>query len=103
MFSVFLFLLFMVSVFTSLFVEAIKTVLGDRKYSSNLIAGIVSITLSVLVSAGYYILADLTFSNDLIVYLVALILLGWLCSMLGYDKVMQTVNQVIDKWKLGGK
>lgn len=95
MFDVFLFLLFMVSVLTSLFVEAIKKAIGDKyNYSSNILAGIVSIVLSVLVSVFYYILTDMTFSASLAVYFVALTLLSWLCAMVGYDKVLQAVKQI---------
>lgn len=95
MFDLFLFLLFAVSILTSLFVEAIKKALEDKyNYSSNLLAGVVSVVLSVLVSVSYYILTDMTFSSSLVVYLVALILLSWLCAMVGYDKVIQAVKQI---------
>lgn len=98
MFDLFLFLLFVVSILTGLFVEAIKKALGDKyDYSSNLLAGIVSVVLSVLVSSGYYVLTDMTFSADLVVYLTALILLSWLCAMIGYDKVIQAIGQIKTK------
>ncbi len=94
-FEVFLFLLFAVSVMTSLFVEGIKKFIGDKfKYSSNILAGIVSIVLSILAGVFYCILAEVAFSAKIVVFLIALMLLSWLCAMVGYDKVVQAIRQL---------
>ena len=99
MFETFLFLLLVTSVMTSLFVEGIKKFFGEKySFSSNILAGIVSIILSVIVGVCYCILAEVVFSAQLVVYLVALVLLSWLCAMIGYDKVVQAITQL----KLGG-
>ena len=96
--EVFLMLLFAVSVFTGLFVEGIKKGMGDKyKLSSNVLAGVVSVTLSVLLSVAYCIFTNAVFNAQLIIILIALILLGWLCAMLGYDKVVQAIIQVTKK------
>lgn len=95
MFEVFLFLLFVVSVMTSLFVEAIKKFIeGKFNYSSNILAGVVAIVLSIIVGAFYCILAEVAFTAKIVVFLIALVLLSWLCAMVGYDKVVQAINQI---------
>ncbi len=95
--GVFLTLLMVVSVFTSLFTEAVKIVLdslGKKFPSSNVLAGIVSIVLSVLVCVGYAVLYDVPHTDANAVYCVALVLLGWLSAMVGYDKVIQAITQI---------
>lgn len=99
MFDTFLFLLFIVSVMTSLFVEGVKKFLGEKyTFPSNILAGVVSIVLSIIVGVFYCILAEVLFTPQLVVYLVSLILLSWLCAMIGYDKVIQAITQI----KVGG-
>ena len=83
--EIFLIALFAVSLFTGLFTEAIKKWLDERgkTYFSNALAGYVAVALSVVVSAGYVILTE-----------AALMVLSWLSSMIGYDKVIQTIQQI---------
>lgn len=96
--EVFLVLLFAVSVFTSLFVEGIKKFMGDKyKLSSNVLAGVVAIVLSVLVGVAYCIFTGVIFNAQIVIILIALILLSWLCAMLGYDKVVQAIMQIKNK------
>ena len=99
MFEVFLFLLLITSVMTSLFVEGIKKMLGDKyNFSSNILAGIVSIVVGVVVGVFYIILAEITFNAQMVVYFITLVSLSWLCAMVGYDKVVQAITQLkIDK------
>ena len=96
--SVELFLLAMmaVSVMTGLFTEGIKKALEDfgRPYKANILAGCVAIALAALVSAGYIIITETAFNEKMAVYLIALILLSWLCAMVGYDKVIQGIAQI---------
>lgn len=97
--SVFLTLLLAVSTLTGLVVEALKKFfdkkLGDEKtYSSNMLAGIVAIILSVVIGVFYCILAEVAFSTSVIICLIALMFLSWLCSMVGYDKVIQSLTQI---------
>ncbi|OUO29718.1 aminopeptidase [Eubacterium sp. An3] len=92
----FLFLMLAVSVLTGLFTEAIKKVLdgAGKKYSTNLLTGAVSVVLAVAIAAGYVIMTDIILNDKMAVMLIALVLLSWLCAMVGYDKVMQAVTQV---------
>lgn len=95
-FEIFLMLVLIVSVLTSLFVEGIKKLLDERgkKYYANTLAGIIAVVLSMLVGVGYVILVQATLNIQMAVYLIALILLSWLCAMVGYDKVMQAISQI---------
>lgn len=93
--KVFLMLLVVVSTLTSLVVEALKKFIGeDKKYSNNLLAGLVAIVLSIAVGVCYCIFFEIAFSSQIVIYVIALVLLGWLCSMLGYDKVVQSLAQL---------
>lgn len=94
--NVFLILLLAVSLLTGLVTEGIKKLMDEagRVYRSNLIAGAVAIILSVAIDAAYVIITETALNDKLAVYLIALVLLSWLSSMLGYDKVKQTILQI---------
>lgn len=87
--------LMIVSVFTALTTQAIKALLGDKKYSSNVLAACVSVVLSLFVSIGYMIVTDTTFSVKIVVAIVALMYLSFLAATVGYDKVVQAIKQII--------
>ena len=93
--EVFLLGLLIVSTLTGLITEAIKKWLDERgtKYYSNALAGYVAIGLSIAVGIAYIILVGAVLNAQTAVYLIALILLSWLCAMVGYDKVMQAIAQ----------
>lgn len=45
-------------------------------------------------------------NEKMAVYLIALVLLSWLCAMLGYDKVIQAITQIRNgqaEKSIGGK
>lgn len=94
--SVFLTLLLAVSIFTGLVVEGVKKFLDSKlkTYSSNLIAGIVSIVLGTAIGVFYCVSAEIAFNANTIIMLVALVFLSWLSSMVGYDKVVQSLTQI---------
>ena len=94
--DVFLMLMLAKSVLTGLFVEAIKMILDGvgPKSSTNILTGAVSVVLAVIIDAGYVIMTDAMLTDKMAVMLIALVLLSWLCAMVGYDKVMQAVTQV---------
>mgnify|MGYP004531692575 FL=1 len=93
--EIFLLLLLIVSIFTGLFTEGIKKLLDEvkKKYHSNFLAGFVAAVLSVLVDTGYIILTETQINAKMAVYLITLVLLSWLASMVGYDKVIQAIAQ----------
>lgn len=94
-FETFLLLLMIVSVLTGLVTEGIKKLLDEAKkpYRSNLLAGVVAVILSIAVDTGYMILTETLMNEKMAVILIALVLLSWLCAMVGYDKVIQAISQ----------
>jgi uncharacterized membrane protein YesL len=100
-FEVFLLGLLIVSTFTSLVTEAVKTILKeyDKKFHANTLAGIVAAVLSAAVGVGYLLIAGISFTAQTIACIFALIFLSWLCAMVGYDKVIQVISQ----FKTSGK
>lgn len=100
-FEIFGFCLFVVSIFTGLGTQAMKKVFEyfNKKYQSNILAGVVSIPISAAVGSGYTILTNTAFTPQLCVYLVALMVCGWIGAMIGYDKVIQTIKQCKTKGK----
>ena len=84
-----------ISVLTSLTVEALKKLLGDKIKSYNLLAAIVSVVLTILVSVGYLIYTGTTFTAQIGVIMAALVFLSFLAATVGYDKVVQMLKQII--------
>jgi hypothetical protein len=94
-FEIFLIGLTLVSTLTSLVTEAIKKILNgkNKTYCANTLAGIVAAVLSIGIGIGYIVIASVGFSAQSIVCLIALAVASWLCAMVGYDKVVQVINQ----------
>lgn len=94
-FETFMLGLMVISTFTALVTEAIKKNMSwlDKKLGSSAVAGIVSVVLSVGISAAYMVLTNTAFSATAVVYIVGMMFLGWLCAMLGYDKVVKVITQ----------
>ena len=88
-----LMLLTISSAITALATEAIKKIVKIQ--SANLCAAIVSVIVSGGVAAGYLILTHTPLTAEVWVYVICLVVLSWLCAMLGYDKVKQTIAQLI--------
>ena len=85
-----------VSLLTNLTVEGIKKLLDgtNAKYSSNVLAAILSTILSGAVCAIYLIMNDIGFSVKIGVEIVVLMYLGFLVATVGYDKVIQSLKQL---------
>lgn len=98
-FEKFLVLLFITSIVTSLLTEAIKIFLDSLKvkYASNIVVLVVSVFVGGFGTACYYVLCNMEWTATNTVYLVLMIGANWLCSMLGYDKVMQAITQLRKK------
>ena len=84
--------LLIVSVITNLTVEGIKKLLDGTKvkYSSNVLAAILSVLIACAVSVIYLIMTDTVFTMKI----VGLMYLGFLISTVGYDKVIQMLKQI---------
>lgn len=94
-FDVFLIGLMIVSTLTGLATEAVKHFLSglNVKYQSNILSGIVAVILSAAIGVSYVLVANVGFTAASIVTIVALSFMSWLSAMVGYDKVVQVINQ----------
>ena len=94
--EVFIFGLLAASVLTGLVTEAIKKVLVEfnKTYKPNILAGIVATVLALAISLSYVVLTTGAFTTSVVICIVSYVILSWLCAMLGYDKVIQTLSQL---------
>ena len=88
--------LLITSTLTGLATEAVKNVLAEhnKRYHANTLAGAVALVLSVAIGIGYIAVTGATFTAQVVVSLIALVFMSWLCAMVGYDKVIQTISQI---------
>ena len=88
--------LLIVSVITNLTVEGIKQLLDGTKvkYSSNVLAAVLSVLIACAVSVIYLIMTDTIFTMKIGVEIVVLMYLGFRISTVGYDKVIQMLKQI---------
>ena len=86
---------------TTLMTEAVKKWLDDLEFSykPNILAGIQAIIVSVIVGTCWKVITGTKITPELIAWAVILIILSWLCAMVGYDKVKQTLLQIKDPSK----
>lgn len=93
--EVFLLGMLVTSTLTGLVTEAIKKILAEhnKTYHANTLAGIVSVILSAAIGIGYVTITSASFNSQVVVCIVALMFTSWLCAMVGYDKVIQTIGQ----------
>ena len=93
--EIFLVGLFITSTITSLTTEAFKKILTENgvPYRANTLAGIAAVLISAVVGVSYILLNGLEFTSQNIIYLCMNTFMSWLCAMLGYDKVIQTISQ----------
>ena len=87
-------MLLTVSVLTTLTTQAIKKV-TSRDIPPNVLAAVTSCVLSVSISAGYIIYNEIQLTPQVIIEIIALTYLGFLCSTVGYDKVIQSIRQIV--------
>ena len=86
----------LISVLTSLTVEAIKKILNEKKveYSSNLLAVIVSTILTVALCVGYTLYFGEPFTIQKVIIMIALTFLSFLSATVSFDKVKQALQQI---------
>ena len=96
--TTFLMLLSSFSVLSGLVTEGIKKLISDKaNMSYNIIALVVALVIGGVGSAVYYQLNAIPFNLDNIIYLVLMGLASGLCSMVGFDKIKQAVEQIAGK------
>lgn len=98
--TMFLILLSGFSVISGLVTEGIKTLVTDKiNLSYNIIALITALIIGGGGTAVYYQLNTIPFTTNNIIYMVLMGLASGLTSMVGFDKVQQTIEQFINKNK----
>ena len=77
--------------------EAVKRMFDNegQEYSANLIALVNAVILGGLGTPIAYVLLAIPFTLTNIVFIPIMVGVVWLGSMLGYDKVLQLVTQVM--------
>jgi hypothetical protein len=85
-----------ISVLTSLTVQAIKKLLDEKgmTYSSNVLAAVTAVALTAISAIGYVIYTGTAVNAQVIITALALMFLSFLGSTVGYDKVVQLIKQL---------
>lgn len=94
----FLILLSSFSVISGLVTEAVKNFVADKKMMPyNLVALISALVVGGVGTAAYYQLNAIPFTTNNIIYIVIMGLASALTSMVGFDKIKETVLQITGK------
>lgn len=89
------------SLITGLVTEAEKKLVKD--FSTNLLALITGAIVALAVTVATFIFRDIPYNTINVTYVVILIFASGLGAMLGYDKVMQTIKQILGSDNNGNK
>lgn len=100
--DIFLLLMLACSLLTGLTTEGVKKLLDEagKTYKSNALAGIIALILGGACGSAFIFFSHLGWTSENIVTIVILCFFSWLCSMVGYDKVIQTINQILGRKKV---
>lgn len=83
----------LISALTSLTVEGIKKLIGD-KYPYNAMAVVVALILTLIGSTMYIIYYAIPVTAQTIITVIALTYLSFLSATIGYDKVRELLEQI---------
>lgn len=94
--TLFVALLVVLSTITSLCTEATKKILNELKvnYATNILVAILSLIIGTVGTGVYYVLFSIEFNLINIVCMPLMGLATAVGSMVGYDKVIQTIEQL---------
>lgn len=81
------------SLITGLVTEAEKKLVKD--FSANILALITGAVVALAVTVVTFIFKDIPYNTINVTYVVTLVFASGLGAMLGYDKVMQTIKQIL--------
>lgn len=96
--TMFLILLSSFSVLSSLVTEGIKNIVTDKvNLSYNIIALITALIIGGIGTATYYQLNSIPFTLNNVIYSILMGLASGLVSMTSYDKVKQSIEQIVKK------
>lgn len=90
--ELFIYLFTIGSTFSSLLTQTLKK--SVKNLSSNIIALYSALAVGVLGSVFAYSALDISFDLTNIICIPLMVLCIWIGSMLGYDKVLQTLKQI---------
>lgn len=98
--TLFIALLVVFSAITSLCTEATKKILNELnvKYATNILVVILSLIVGVAGTGVYYVLFSIEFNAINIVCMPLMGIATAVGSMVGYDKVIQTIEQLKNKF-----
>ncbi len=94
--TLFMALLVILAVAVSLFTEAVKKYLDETgaKYSANMVVLILSMIIGAGGTALMYLFLGISFTPENILCILLMAVSVWVGSMVGYDKVLQMIEQV---------
>lgn len=94
--EIFVCLLAIFAAATSLITEGVKKTLEacSVKYASNIIVLIVSILVGGIGSFSFFMWKGYDLNTNALIWIILMTIANWLGSMVGYDKVVQTITQV---------
>ena len=94
--TLFMTLLAIFAVAVSLLTEAVKKFLDNAKkdYSSNVVVLIVSLIVGAGGTALIYVFLGIAFTTPNILCIGLMALAVWVGAMVGYDRVLQTIEQI---------
>ena len=96
--TMFLILLSSFSVLSSLVTEGIKNITTDKvNLSYNIVALIIALIIGGGGTAVYYQLNAVPFTVNNVIYAVLMGLASGLTATVGYDKVKQAIEQIVNK------
>lgn len=84
------------SAITGICTEGCKKLLNDTsiKYSSNILAFVIACIVGFSGTAFYYVLNSIDFNLVNIVFMILMSMSTAFGAMVGYDKIVQTINQI---------
>ena len=93
--TLFMALLVVLAIAVSLFTEAVKKSFEGTKitYSSNVVVLILSVVVGVAGTAIAYVSLGIAFTPPNILCMLLMAVAVWVGSMIGYDKVLQMIEQ----------
>lgn len=91
-FEMFIYLFTLGSMFASLLTQAAKKAFPN--VSSNILALINVTLIGIIGMICAYVILSIPFTITNIVYIILTVICVWIGSMIGYDKVIQTIKQI---------
>ena len=94
--TLFITMLTMGAGFTSLLTEAIKKAYQNsgKSYSANVVALVDAIVVGCGGTAVVYMLQGIPWTVNNIICMILMGVAVWVASMIGYDKIIQLINQI---------